>query len=253
MEFHEPFPQHRRLDPLRQAEARVYDEITASAVPGYALYEFQYGNSPELDLVVWPVGGSRCTVQIKGGHYRYERGRWYLRAPNGAWREKPCPLSQTWDASMAFVRAVQEATGVRVHVEPVLIFPDFQPDEPMRRRVANSKIHGVWGAGSLMDELMGIARREAARRPAGTYDLLEASEIRREFEGLTGDEMRWDGGRPKEFLWDEGNSPPVPLALVVQPAEGGVRIRIGNVLIIALGNLVHHQAGVCPDSSAEPR
>ena len=60
---------------------------------------------------------------------------------------------------------------------------------------------------------MGIARREAARRPAGTYDLLEASEIRREFEGLTGDEMRWEGGRPKEFLWDEGNSPPVPLAL----------------------------------------
>ena len=147
MEFHEPFPQHRRLDPLRQAEARVYDEITASAVPGYALYEFQYGNSPELDLVVWPVGGSRCTMQIKGGHYKYERGRWYLRAPNGAWREKPCPLSQTWDASMAFVRAVQEATGVRVHVEPVLIFPDFQPDEPMRRRVANSKIHGVWGSG----------------------------------------------------------------------------------------------------------
>ena len=43
MEFHEPFPEHRRLDPLRQAEARVYDEITASAVPGYALYEFQYG------------------------------------------------------------------------------------------------------------------------------------------------------------------------------------------------------------------
>ena len=136
-----------------------------------------------------------------------------------------------------------------MHVEPVLIFPDFQPDEPMRRRVANSKIHGVWGKGSLMDELLGIARREAARRPAGTYDLLEASEIRREFEGLTGDEMRWDGGRPKEFLWDEGTSPPVPLALVVQL----VRIRIGNVLIIAVGNLAHHQAGVCPDSSAEPR
>ena len=243
MEFHEPFPEHRRLDPLRRAEARVYDEIAASAVPGYALYEFQYGRSPELDLVVWPVGGSRCTVQIKGGHYQYERGRWYLRAPDGAWVEKACPLSQTWDASMAFVRAVQEATGVRVHVEPVLIFPDTRPAEPMRRRVANSKIHGIWGKGSLMDELMGIARREAARGPPGTYDLLEASEIRREFEALTGDEMRWDGGWPEEVLWNVATSPPAPLALVVQPAEGGVRIRIGNVLIIAMGNVAHHQAG----------
>ena len=122
MEFHEPFPQHRRLDPLRQAEARVYDEITASAVPGYALYEFQYGNSPELDLVVWPVGGSRCTMQIKGGHYRYERGRWYLRAPNGAWVEKPCPLSQTWGRQHGLRQGgaggngSQGARGARAHL-----------------------------------------------------------------------------------------------------------------------------------------
>ena len=83
MEFHEPFPKHRRLDPLRQAEARVYDEITASAVLGYALYEFQYGNLPELDLVVWPVGGSRCTMQIKGRTLQVREGP--LVSPRAEW------------------------------------------------------------------------------------------------------------------------------------------------------------------------
>ena len=50
------FPPDRRNDPKRRAEARVFDEINASRLPGFAHYEWQRDHkSPQLDL---PCGSS---------------------------------------------------------------------------------------------------------------------------------------------------------------------------------------------------
>lgn len=150
MQFHEPFPPHRRLDRRPRAEARVYDAIAASSRPGYAFYEFQHGpDHPELDFVVWMEGVGRFAIQVKGGQYRYERGRWHLRRPNGTWQIKPCPLSQTWDAALALVQSERDATEIQTFVLAVLIFTDAAPDERTRRRVERSKIHAVWGGTDL--------------------------------------------------------------------------------------------------------
>ena len=41
-EIQGPFPDHRRQDPKRRAEARVYDALANFERNGHALYEFRY-------------------------------------------------------------------------------------------------------------------------------------------------------------------------------------------------------------------
>ena len=78
------FPLDRRNDPMRQAEARVFDEINASRLPGFAHYEWQRDHkSPQLDYALWLLNVSRFGVDVKGGQYFLEKGKWYLKTDNG--------------------------------------------------------------------------------------------------------------------------------------------------------------------------
>ena len=185
MDFHGHFPLHRRNDPRRRAEARVYDLIAATSRPGYALYECKAGpDAPGLDFVIWMEGVARFTVQVKGGDYSYSSGRWYLDTRRGEHVSKNCPLAHAWDASMAFVDAVQTATGDRVFVVPVIIFPDTEPDVMTRRRVEHDKVHALWRGDDVVEEMVKIAAQSDVWCPPGW------SEISREFAALTGDQMR---------------------------------------------------------------
>ena len=102
METHpEMVPPDRRTDPKRRAEARVFDEIQRSRLPGFAHYEWQRDpRSPQLDFAVWLPEVGRFGLQVKGGHYSLQRGKWYLRTGSGS-EEKDSPLQKTWDATMS--------------------------------------------------------------------------------------------------------------------------------------------------------
>ena len=68
------FPPDRRNDPKRRAEARVFDEINGSRLPGFAYYEWQRDhNSPQLDFALWLLNVGRFGMDIKGGHYSPEK------------------------------------------------------------------------------------------------------------------------------------------------------------------------------------
>ena len=85
--YPEQFPEERRANPMRRAEARVFDAIRASNRPGFAHYEWQRDrNSPELDFALWIQDEARFGLQVKGGRYLLEKGKWYLTTQNG--REK---------------------------------------------------------------------------------------------------------------------------------------------------------------------
>ena len=95
------FPLDRRNNPMRQAEARVFDEINGSRLPGFAHYEWQRDhNSPQLDVALWLLNVGRFGVDIKGGQYFLEKGKWYLKTDNGP-QKKACPLRKAWDATMS--------------------------------------------------------------------------------------------------------------------------------------------------------
>ena len=66
----EQFPPDRRADPMRRAEARVFDAIQSSDRSGLAIYEWQRNpGSPQLDFAIWTQGGGRFGLQVKGGPY----------------------------------------------------------------------------------------------------------------------------------------------------------------------------------------
>ena len=89
----EQFPPDRRADPRRRAEARVFDAIQSSDRAGLAIYEWQRNpGSPQLDFAIWTQGGGRFGLQVKGGQYSLENGKWYLETPGGR-EEKPSPCA----------------------------------------------------------------------------------------------------------------------------------------------------------------
>ena len=83
------FPDHRRRDPKRRAEARVYDELAGSDAPGYVLYEVKpRSDAPECDFAVWIEGIGTFGLQVKGGEIRLERGEWFLVTDQGRQKVK---------------------------------------------------------------------------------------------------------------------------------------------------------------------
>ena len=77
------FPEHRRQDPKRAAEARVFDALQSLDLDGYGLYEFRYRREGrQLDFALWLDMLGRLAIQIKGGQYSLgDDGQWFLHTP----------------------------------------------------------------------------------------------------------------------------------------------------------------------------
>ena len=73
------FPDHRREDPRRAAELRVYNELANSMAPGQAIYELKATpEAPEVDFGIWLEDVARVGLQVKGGQYTTVNGVWRL-------------------------------------------------------------------------------------------------------------------------------------------------------------------------------
>ena len=162
------FPPDRRNDPKRRAEARVFDEINASRLPGFVHYEWQRDHkSPQLDFALWLLNVGRFGVDIKGGHYSLEKGKWYLKTDNGP-QKKECPLRKAWDATMSFHDELVDVLEHEAFSIAVLVFPDMEPDQAITAKAERSNVHVLWGHGRPRGTL-GANRRctggvQAARR-----------------------------------------------------------------------------------------
>ena len=164
----EDFPEYRRRDPKRYAEARVYDALVNLDRDGHALYEFRYRDGGhQVDYPIWLHGVGRYASSVKGGHYEMlTSGEWSLVRKDGERISVPSPVREAADGAIEMRSAILEATGYKNFVAAVLIFPDMERDaeiESAARRT--SCVHTVWGLDDLQGELERVAELADFHRP----------------------------------------------------------------------------------------
>lgn len=164
----EKFPDERRNDPKRRAEAAVFDALSAMSRSGYGIYEMRLRQKgQQVDYAIWLDGLGRFAIQVKGGVYRRDDiGNWYLRNYDGEWEPKPSPVLETVDGRLEMHDAISRAVSFYGFVGGVLIFPDMGRDQDMERLACNTDDVGiVWGLDHLEQDLERIAEMVGFRRP----------------------------------------------------------------------------------------
>ena len=162
------FPELRRSDPKRNAEARVYDALRNMELDGRSIYEFRYREGGrQLDFALWLDGIGRFAVQVKGGEYILDAtGQWYLRNPDGSLTPTGSPLEETVDGRIELREGIRQATDYWNFIAGVLIFPDMQRDVVMERAALNHEmVHIIWGLDALREDLERVAGSADFRRP----------------------------------------------------------------------------------------
>ena len=176
MHMHNPFPNHRRLDPKRSAEAAVYDELAQAQQPGRSLYEVHVSRTaPELDFAVLLEGVAVFGIQVKGGRYVLDGNQWRLLTDDGP-EDVPCPMTVTWDASMQVREAVNNALGRKVFVIPVLLFPDMSGSAAIEARAENDRVRVMFGTERLVDRLIELVADQDIFCPPTAWMVSEMAE-----------------------------------------------------------------------------
>ena len=161
------FPQERRRDPKRWAEASVFDALARSRRPGAAIYEWGAPVNPhQLDFALWLTHVGRFAVEVKGGRYTLDRkgNRWLLHTERGV-EAKPSPLAQVAVAAGDLRREIRRQSGRRVSVIPVVVFPSMKPDPAIQRRARRDKVQVVWGTANLPEALEALAEHLGEQHP----------------------------------------------------------------------------------------
>ena len=164
----EKFPDERRSDPKRRAEAEVFDALTRMRRSGYGIYEMRWRpGGRQVDYAVWLDGLGRFAIQVKGGVYRLdENGNWRLRTYTGEWEPRPSPAQETVDGRLEMHDAISAAVSFYNFVGGALIFPDMERDQDMERLAYNRDGVGIiWGLDHLEQDLERIAETVDFRRP----------------------------------------------------------------------------------------
>ena len=235
------FPPDRRNDPMRQAEARVFDEITASQLDGFAYYEWQRDhNAPQIDIALWLLNVGRFGMEVKGGHYFLEKGQWYLKTDNGP-QKKNCPLRKTWTATMCLHDELVDIVVHEAFFIAVLVFPDMEPDQDIIDRAERSNVHVLWGTDGLMDRLEQIA---VARE---VYNPPDAEDIESEVAAVTDDQVLYEPQVDAPARQDEVPLPPVAAPRPpMEVAAGPITIRHVDTLNVYTVSGLHPNIGETP-------
>ena len=156
----EQFPEHRRQDPKKAAEAKVFDALLDLGLNGYGLYEFRFRREgKQVDNPLWVPSLGRFAVQVKGGTYEMDhRGQWFLATPDGTRIPVQSPLEEAADGCMELRDGIRMATTFGNFVAGVVIFTDMEPDDEIGH-MARERYHVsvIWGLDSLQQDLERVA------------------------------------------------------------------------------------------------
>ena len=164
----EQFPERRRNDPKRRAEARVFDALVDLGLNGFGLYEFRFRREgKQVDNPLWVPSLGRFAVQVKGGTYEMDhRGQWFLVKPDGTRLPVQSPLEEAADGCMELRDGIRMATTFENFVAGVVIFTDMEPDDEIGH-MARERYHVsvIWGLDSLQQDLERVADEVGFHRP----------------------------------------------------------------------------------------
>ena len=219
--YPEEFPPHRRGDPLRGAEARVFTVLQALDRPGFAYYEWQRDKrSRQLDFALWIEGVGRFGLEVKGGWYVLIRGVWYLKNRRTG-RPEPLsgsPLEQVSDATMSLYKEVTEKVGGGAFFTPTLLFPDLAPDPAIAARAERSHVHLIWANDNLPERLAAIAAAAGVRYPP------TAAAIRQEVLAVSDGQLEYAPGGPARLAAAVAAPQVIPAGTRLALAGGIIRI-----------------------------
>ena len=235
------FPPDRRNDPKRRAEARIFDALQRSGLPGFVYYEWQRDRrSSQLDDGLWLIGVGRFGLQAKGGQYLLENGQWYLRTGNRL-EMKESPLRKTFDATMSLHDEIFDTLGYEAFFIAVLVFPDMEPDQAIVAEAKRSNVHVIWGVDGLVDRLREIAD------VTGVYYPPNEEDIAREVAAVSDGQVIYGPPAAAPPRQDEN-----PLAPEVEP-ESRMEIAAGSITIQHVDTLnVYTASAWDPDAGGAP-
>ncbi len=191
----EQFPDERRKDPKRRAEAVVFDALAESDHCGHALYEWGAPGRPHrTDYALWLESVARFAIEVKGGCYTLDGADWYLHTPNGQ-QAKPSPLRQADDAAIDLRNEINDKTGFWVFIIPVVVFPHMERNAAIESCARRTNVKVIWGTERLLADL------EAAAQEVGIKHPPRASHIANEVRAVT------DGGNAADK--DDADDEPV--------------------------------------------
>ena len=171
------FPESRRMDPRRQGELRIYDDIASSPVPGLAIYGGKAGSeAPEVDFPIWLQKEARASTEIKAGNYSFELGEWRLYSVNGP-EVVDSPVIQARDAAISIRDAVRKSLRRKVFVLAFLIFPDMDPDREIIKEASRHKVHVIFGSRGIVDEILRVAAAEEIIMPPTASHIQKEAEL----------------------------------------------------------------------------
>ena len=233
------FPQNRRGKPKRRAEGRVYEALAGSHRRGFCYYEWRrdYGRL-ELDFAVWIEGLGRFGLQVKGGSYLLIEGEWHLRTGEGVRPVETSPLDEVWLEALDLHDEIAERAGTSYnpHVIPVLSFPDMtEPDAAIANLARRKGVYVVWGVGSLLADLEGIARSR------GVSGRLTMERIAAEVLAVTDGQIRLDASAGGE----SGSRPAGPVALSLSVGGRIIMQVIAKELLLRVRTVVGSGGSRC--------
>ena len=164
----EQFPEHRRQDPKRAAEARVFDALRNLNLDGYGLYEFRYRrDGKQVDCAVLIPNLGRFALQVKGANYGMgHNDRWLLTARDGTQVQVPSPLEEATDGCIEFRDGIRKATNYGNFVAGVVIFTDMERHEEIEHMARERYgVFVIWGVDTLEQDLIRIAEEVDFHRP----------------------------------------------------------------------------------------
>ena len=171
------FPEHRRNEPTRQAELRVYNELQNSNLAGVGIYGGRPSpDCPEIDFAVLLQGRARLAHEVKGGLYTVERAQWMLHGEGGP-KEVGSPVIQARDAAIGLRQAIKENLRRSVYVYATLGFTDMEPDNHILAEARLQKVHVVWRGESLADRLIEISESQRIFVPPTAADIQDEGRL----------------------------------------------------------------------------
>ena len=228
----EEFPPDRRNDPKRRAEARIFDALQRSGLPGFVHYEWQRDRrSSQLDDDLWTTYVGRFGLQVKGGQYQLQNGQWYLRTANGL-EMKESPLRKTFDATMSLHDEISDTLGYEAFFIAVLVFPDMEPDQAIAAIAERSNVHVIWGVDGLVDRLREIAD------VTGVYYPPNEEDIAREVAAVTDGQVLYEPRGAPMPAPDGDPLPPLPEV----PPQSRLETTAGSITIQHVDTLIVNTA-----------